>query len=141
MICDYLWSFIPDRTEGHWITPHIEIHGYQVITLEPHCGYDSSGTTREFEILMDVSQTGPLRPESMLGPENLGHGRIDTWRWRNHPEAFLRAGIRTWVVVRIRLRAVARCRYARSSMNFGNPPAENFIGMPWLCWMGYSEFS
>jgi hypothetical protein len=141
VICDYLWSFIPDRTEGHWISPHIEIHGHQVITLEHHCFHDSSGTTREFEILMDVSQTGTLSPELMSGPENLGHGRIDAWRWPNYSAVFLQAGRRSWVVVRIRLRAVARCKYARSEMNFGDPPAENFIGMPWLCWMGYSEFS
>jgi hypothetical protein len=139
VICDYLWSFIPDRTEGHWITPHIEMHGYSVITLEHHCFYDGYGH-REFEILMDVSQTGILTAESMSGPEGLPHGRIDTWRWPNYSSAFLRAGARTWVMVRIRLQGVARSKYSRSSMNFGDPMRENFIGMPWLCWMGYSEF-
>jgi len=139
VVCDYLWSFIPNRTEGHWITPHIEMHGYSVITLEHHCFHDGYGH-REFEIQMDVSQSGVLRLESMSGPEILPHGRLDTWRWPNYSSAFLRAGVRTWVVVRIRLKGVARSKYSRSSMNFGAPPTENYIGMPWLCWMGYSEF-
>jgi hypothetical protein len=137
VVCDYFWSFTPKTSGAHYVTPHIEIHGYEVITLEHHCFHDSSGTTREFEVLMDVSQSGIVSPVAMAGPQNLGHGRIDTWRWPNYP-TFLRADVEALAVVRIRLRAVARNEYARSSMNFGDPPAENFIGMPWLCW---SEFT
>ena len=90
---------------------------------------------------MDVSQSGVATPNSISGPVNFGHGRIDTWRWPNYSSVFLRRGIETEVLVRIRLRAAARCRYARSEMNFGDPPTDNFIGIPWLCWMGFSEFS
>lgn len=139
VICDYLWSFIPERSEAHYITAHVEIHGWQVITLEHHCFHHSDGTTREFELLMDVSQTGILSPVTIGGPENLGHGRIDTWRYPIFTSAYLRGGRRTWVLVRVRLRALARCEYARSEMNFGDPSEDNFIGMPWLCWMGVSE--
>jgi hypothetical protein len=139
VICDYLWSFIPDRSEGHYVTAHVEIHGFEVITLEHHCFHDSEAT-REIELLMDVSQSGPLSPEPISGPQNLGHGRIDTWRWPIHTSAFLEAGRRAWVVVRVRVKASARCRYARSEMNFGNPTDSNYIGMPWLCWQGVSEF-
>jgi hypothetical protein len=141
VICDYLWSFIPDRSEAHYITAHVEIHGWQVITLEHHCFHHSDGTSREFELSMDVSQSGILSPEAIGGPEDLGHGRIDTWRWPIFTSAYLRGGRRAWVLVRIRLTAQARCKYARSEMEFGEPPADNFIGMPWLCWMGVSEFS
>ena len=143
--CEYLWAFSPRTTGLHYINPHIEFHGRVVMAFEHHCYSDSSGTGYDFELTMGHAQptAGTVSPVFTRVPLTLPHVagtlRYDGFRWP-HYECHLQGGHRVYIHVGLRFWVSARSRYASVNFNFGDPRSDNFIGMPWLCYLGPGDF-
>ena len=65
VVCDYLWFFTTDRTELHYVTPHIEFHGRRVFSVEHHCFHDANANS-EIQVLMEVNQDRWITPSDVV---------------------------------------------------------------------------
>ena len=143
--CEYIWAFRTSRTGRYLVNPCLEFHGRIVQAREYHCYSDSSGTGWDYQLRIGHSQpegpvTSPIFTD-MEGslPRVPGALRYDGFRWPNYMP-YLAGGFLTYIYVGLHFRASARSRYATVNFNFGDPRGENFIAMPWLCYLPPGEW-
>lgn len=141
---EYLWAFFTTRTGRYLINPQIEFHGRVSQTREHHCYADTSGTGWNYQLTMGHAQPPDIPAPiftDMEGtlPHVAGTFRYDGFRWPNYMPVLLGQHL-TYIHVGLRFRVSARSRYASVTVNFGDPRADNFIGMPWLCWLAPGEW-
>jgi hypothetical protein len=142
--CEYIWAFDTTSTGRYLINPQLEFHGRVVQTREHHCYADTSGTGWEYRLTMGHAQPPDIPSPiftDMEGtlPHVAGSFRYDGFRVPNYMP-ILSGTHRTYIHVGLHLRVSARSQYATVQVNFGDPSSENFIGMPWLCWLPPGEW-
>lgn len=134
----FIWRFTPAEAATYVINPLIEFHGRYASSREYHCYADTSGSGHEFAAYIGHSQPGccgVLPSFSRVGvtlPLVAGAMRYDGYSTPNYI-CHLEAGHETHVQVALQFRCNARSRYAACSYNFGDPPSDNYIAMPRLC--------